>query len=253
MTKMIRVAQFIAPIVGFLIAWQIFSTSGAINRDLFPPPTDVARAFIELGKSGDLFWDALRSVLRAVGGFVLGAFLGILVGILTGRIEIMNRILTPLVQVFRPIPSIAFVPLAIVWFGLGEESKIFLVMWGVFFPVWINAFLGVTQVPGSYLWAAQSLGAPNRKIMLEVVIPAAVPLIIAGMRVGVALAFLNVVAAEMAGAYVGLGYRITASHMVFRVDQMIVAIVALGMLGASADRIFAYLIKTFLPWYQTGR
>ena len=122
-------------------------------------------------------------------------------------------------------------------------------MWGVFFPVWINTYLGVTSVESTYIWAGKSLGASDRRIMLEVVLPGALPLIVAGMRVGVALAFLNLVAAEMAGAYVGLGYRVGASHMVFRIDQMITGIIGLGALGAASDRVFAVLIKFFVPWY----
>jgi ABC-type nitrate/sulfonate/bicarbonate transport system permease component len=247
-----KVVQFIAPIVVFVFAWEAFSRSGRINIDLFPPPSAVFIALVDLIKSGEYLKDILWSVMRAVLGFCLGAFLGIVLGVLTGRIPAINRSLTPLIQVFRPIPSIAFVPLAIVWFGLGEQSKVFLVMWGVFFPVWINTFLGVTSVENTYIWAAKSLGAPDRKIMIEVVLPAALPLIVAGMRVGVALAFLNLVAAEMAGAYVGLGYRVGASHMVFRIDQMITGIIGLGLLGALSDRVFAVIIRRVVPWYRSG-
>jgi ABC-type nitrate/sulfonate/bicarbonate transport system permease component len=250
MARLVRFLQFLTPVIIFVLAWEAFSRSGYINRELFPPPSTVSVALTDLIRTGEYLDDIKWSVLRAVLGFALGAFLGILIGVLTGRIPFVNRSLTPLIQIFRPIPSIAFVPLAIVWFGLGEQSKIFLVMWGVFFPVWINTFLGVTSVENTYIWAAKSLGAPDRRIMIEVVLPAALPLIVAGMRVGVALAFLNLVAAEMAGAYVGLGYRVGASHMVFRIDQMITGIIGLGVLGALSDRVFAYLVKRFVPWYR---
>ncbi len=253
MTKLSKAIQFLTPVVLFILGWEAISRSGLINIQLFPPPTEVFKALIGLVASGDLLNDIAWSVMRALAGFGLGAFLGILMGVLTGRIPFFNRFFTPLIQVFRPIPSIAFVPLAIVWFGLGEASKVFLVTWGVFFPVWINTFLGVTGVENTYFWAARSLGASDRRIMIEVLLPAALPLIVAGMRVGVALAFLNLVAAEMAGAYVGLGFRVESSHMVFRVDQMIVGIIGLGVLGATSDRGFAYIIKVLIPWYQARR
>lgn len=253
MQKISKGVQFVVPIIVFILAWEAFSRSGTVNIKLFPPPSEVVKGMIELALSGDLTRDIAWSIMRAISGFGLGAFLGIVAGVFTGRIPFIRRILVPLIQVFRPIPSIAFVPLAIVWFGLGEFSKIFLVMWGVFFPVWINTFLGVTGVESTYFWAAESLGASRRRMIIEVLVPAALPLIVAGMRVGVALAFLNLVAAEMAGAYGGLGFRVEFSHMVFRVDQMIVGIIFLGVLGATSDRLFVYIIKTLIPWYQTRR
>jgi NitT/TauT family transport system permease protein/sulfonate transport system permease protein len=129
-------------------------------------------------------------------------------------------------------------------------SKYFLVFWGVFFPVWINAHLGVASVEQRYLWAASSLGAKDWRLMWEVVLPASLPLIIAGMRVGIGLAFLNLVAAEMSGASAGLGYRVSASHLVFRSDKMIAALVALGVLGAASDGAFRFLAGKVAPWYK---
>lgn len=248
MSKKSPVFVFLLPIAGALLLWEGFSRSGAINIQLFPPPSTVSVAFVKLLGDLSILQDTAYSIVRAVIGFILGAGLGILTGVLSGSFNSMRLMLVPLIQVFRPIPSISLVPLAIVWFGLGEPSKIFLVTWGVFFPVWINTFLGVTRVEPMYVCAAKSLGASDRTIMLKVTLPAAFPLIMGGMRVGVALAFLNLVAAEMAGAYVGLGFRIEYSHMVYRIDEMLVAIVLLGVLGALSDKGFAALVGKLLPW-----
>jgi len=131
-------------------------------------------------------------------------------------------------------------------------SKYFLVFWGVFFPVWVNSHLGVASVEQRYLWAARSLGAKDWRLIWEVVLPASLPFIIAGMRVGIGLAFLNLVAAEMSGASAGLGYRVSASHLVFRSDKMIAALVTLGILGAISDGAFRYLAGKVAPWYKHG-
>jgi ABC-type nitrate/sulfonate/bicarbonate transport system permease component len=244
---------FLVPIVSFILIWEAFARFGPLNKSLFPPLSTVLLSVEEMIERGYLVADAGYSIMRALVGFTLGSLFGIVIGILTGRLSSFNRALMPLIQLLRPVPPIAFVALALVWFGLGESSKIFLVTWGVFFPVWINTYIGVTRVEEHYINAAKCLGANERTIVREIVLPAALPLIIAGMRTGIALAFLSLVAAEMAGAFVGLGFRVEFSHMVFRVDHMIVCIIALGILGASSDRIFAHIVEKLFPWYMSGR
>jgi len=221
-----------------------------INTALFPPPTTVARAAITMIKDGELLNDVFMSLQRAMIGFITGSLVGIILGIITGRNKFINNTIGQLIQLFRPIPSIAIVPLAIVWFGLGEMSKYFLVFWGAFFPVWVNTHIGAEGVIKNFLWAAQSLGVKGNRILYEVVLPASAPFIIAGMRTGIAIAFICLVAAEMAGAYGGVGYRIYASHLVFRVDKMIVCIICLCVMGAIADRTFIFLVNWLLPWYR---
>jgi len=201
-------------------------------------------------KSGELLSDILISVQRALIGFFIGSITGILVGILTGRIKVLKQTIGQLIQLFRPIPSIAFVPLAIIWFGLGESSKYFLIFWGVFFPVWVNTHIGVTNIETRLIWAAKSLGTGDKKILYEIILPASTPFIIAGTRIGIGVAFVCLVAAEMAGAFGGIGFRIEVSHMVFRVDKMMAGIVTLGVLGATADWLFVKVINKFLPWHR---
>lgn len=253
MDRLKKWTLFLLPIITLLVLWEIVAQSGGFNKSLFPPPSEVFTSIGEMLDKGYLIGDAGYSIMRALVGFALGSFLGIVIAILTARSTFFNRAFMPLIQLLRPIPPLAFVALALVWFGLGEASKIFLVTWGVFFTVWINAYLGILKVDINYINAAKCLGASERTIVKEIVLPGALPLIIAGMRTGIGFAFLCLVAAEMAGAYIGLGYRVEFSHLIFRVDNMIVCIIALGILGASSDRIFAYAVEKLFPWYLGGR
>jgi NitT/TauT family transport system permease protein/sulfonate transport system permease protein len=243
----------IGTILIFLLGWEAISRSGLVNANLFPPPSVVFRTAGEMLISGELIVDVALSLQRVVVGFIAGSILGVILGVLAGRMVFFDRSLGRLIQLFRPIPAIAFVPLAIIWLGLGEPSKYFLITWGVFFPMWLNTYIGVSRVDPTLIWAAKSLGATDRKILYEVIIPYAVPFIIAGARIGIAIAFVCLVAAEMAGAFSGIGYRISASHMMFRIDKMMVALAMLGVLGASADFLFSKSISRIIPWYTSQR
>jgi ABC-type nitrate/sulfonate/bicarbonate transport system permease component len=240
----------ILPIPAIILLWEIIARGDYLNRALFPGPFDVASAFWKMCLSGELFIDIAATLLRVVSGFILGTFLGILIGILTARIKILNILLGQIIQILRPIPPIALVPLAVVWLGLGEFSKITIITWGVFFPVWVNTYVGVSGMDRTLIWASLSLGANQRRVLFNVILPASFRYVIAGMRVAVAIAFICVVVAEMLGAYAGLGFRINTSYLVFRVDRMMVGLITLGLLGAFADWAFTRLVSKFMPWYS---
>ncbi|MDP6098335.1 MAG: ABC transporter permease [Gammaproteobacteria bacterium] len=159
---------------------------------------------------------------------MIGCALGVVVGVFTGRVRLADRALGPIVHVLRSFPPVAIVPLAITWFGLAESSKYFLVFWGVFFPVWVNTHAGMAEVNKAYLWAARSLGAKRRHIVLEILVPASIPHILAGMRVAIGICFICVFVAEMAGAYEGVGFKISTSNLIFRVDRMLAYLLVLG-------------------------
>jgi len=237
----------------FLVAWELFSRLSALNINLFPPPTWVGEELWRMVLSGMLVSDAAASLRRSLAGFFLGSAFGITIGLLTGRIRIMRGLLEPVIQLFRPIPSIAFVPLSIFWFGLGESSKLFLITYGVFFPVWLNTHVGVSSVDPLLIRAARSLGAEGRRLFVEVILPASLPFVMAGLRQGVAVAFIVLVAAEMTGARAGLGFRIEESHELFRADRMLVGLLALGVLGGLSDLIFAKLTAKIIFWTGEGR
>lgn len=237
----------------FLLVWELFSRFGKLSISLFPPPTWVAQELWRMIQSGLWFNDVLVSTRRVFSGFFLGSTIAIITGLMTGRIPIVRALLEPVIQLLRPIPSIAWVSISIFWFGLGESSKLFLITYGVFFHVWLNTHVGVSTVDPTLLRAARSLGAKGRRLFFEVILPASLPFIIAGLRNGVAVAFIVVVAAELTGASAGVGYRISHSREIFRADRMMVGLMTLGVLGGLADQIFARIARRLVFWTGEGR
>ena len=227
----------------FFGTWEIVSRSGLINELLFPPPSTVVVAVIAWAQSGDLFVDLAMSVSRVIVGFMVGGAAGIVVGIATGRYEAISGLITPIFQILRPIPPIALVPLVILWFGLSETGKYFLVCWGVFFTVWIAAHLGVQRIDPLLIRAAQALGTPERRMLRELLLPASLPYIFVGLRTSVSVSFYTLVAAELAGTFAGLAYRIDLAHQNLQMGQMMAGLVMLGILSAAADRGFAALSR----------
>lgn len=248
--KKINLIATVLTIPLFLLLWELISRSGLYNSNLFPPPSIVFKALIFMIKSGELIKDISASLSRVFIGFFMGSILGVGLGVLTGRIKILQNTLGQLVHLIRSIPIIALVPLAIVWFGIGEISKYLLIAYGVFLIVWVNTHIGVLNVKNIFIWAAKSLGAKNKHILKEIILPASFSHIVVGLRTGIAVAFIVLVAAEIAGAAAGLGFRVSVSHLIFRVDKMIVALITLGVLGALCDRLLVLIINKFFPWYR---
>jgi len=170
--------------------------------------------------------------------------------LLTGRVALFRALLNPFLTLLRPIPAIALVPVAIVWFGIGEGSKYFVVSYTVFLTVWFNTHHGMEYIPDIYLRASRSLGASRVREFLQVVIPAAAPHIVAGLRLGVALAFLSLVAAELSGASSGLGYRLQEARQYIRTDRMFALLIILGALGATVDLAVQWLGRKLVHWQQ---
>lgn len=240
-------------IAALLLIWQLVLELGLVDARLMPGPVSVLLATGEMLKSGELLTDIAASVARAVAGLVIGSSIGIIFGLITGRVAVIGFLLEPIAQLFRSIPAIAVVPLAIIWFGLGEQSKLFLIVFGVFFPVWINTLMGVKNVRPVYVRAARSLGISKAQLLRRVMFPAALPYIITGIRISVSMSYIMLAAAEMAGARSGLGQLIQESYLVFRTDRMLVGIVMLGVLGLLSDRLFMGVILKLFPWYGAER
>jgi NitT/TauT family transport system permease protein len=241
-------AKPLVSILFVLVVWQLAHAFGLTNRNLFPGPYDVAQAAVKLHQDGVLLKDLRTSLSRAAVGFGLGATLGILAGILTARVAFVRLLVYPFFNILRPIPAIALVPIAIVWFGIGEQSKYFVIAYTVFLAVWLATHHGMEHVPETYIRASRSLGAPWYREFFEVVIPAAAPHILAGLRFGAALAFLSLVAAELTGASAGIGYRLDEARQYFLVDRMFVGLIELGVLGAILDAFFVYIGSKVVHW-----
>jgi len=150
---------------------------------------------------------------------------------------------------FRSIPAIALVPLAVVWFGIGEMSKIALITWGTFFPVWISTYLGARDVNPTLIRSARSLGVGHAGLLLRVILPGALPMILAGLRQSLAISLVVMVAAELVGATLGLGELIASAQQIFRIDRMFVGLLALGAIGFALDRLFVFVTQRLFPWY----
>jgi ABC-type nitrate/sulfonate/bicarbonate transport system permease component len=232
----------------FVAAWEMVARSGVVNAVLFPPPSVVAVAVLEWVRSGLFFGDLGASLYRVTTGFVIGSAMGIVFGVLTGRFPLISSLLSPLFHILRPIPPIAFVPIVILWFGLSEAGKLFLVVWGVFFTVWLSAHIGVQKVDRGLVRAALMLGTPRRQMLQEIVLLGALPYIVVGLRTAVSISFYTLVAAELAGAFAGIVYRIEIAQQNLQTGQVMGGLAALGLMSFVADRLFATVAERVVWW-----
>jgi NitT/TauT family transport system permease protein len=232
----------------FLAAWEVIARSGIVNIVLFPPPSIVAVAVLEWVRSGQFFTDFGASLYRVVTGFTLGAVAGVVLGVLTGQFPLVSSLLSPIFHILRPIPPIAFIPIVILWFGLSEAGKLFLVFWGVFFAVWLSAHIGVQKVDRGLIRAALMLGTPRRQMLQEIVLLGALPYIVVGLRTAVSISFYTLVAAELAGAFSGIVYRIEIAQQNLQTGQVMGGLAALGLMSFAADRMFASVAERTVWW-----
>lgn len=235
-------------IVGALVVWDLVVRVGLFSPSLLPSPAAVAEAARQMLEQGTLLADAAASFRRAVSGFLLGSTIAIIVAAFTGRSHIARGLLEPLIQVLRPIPAIALVPLAILWFGIGEESKLFLTTLGVFFPVWVNAHAGIASTREDYLRVAACVGASRRQVFGSVVLPSAMPFILTGLRQAFAMSLILIVASEQAGVTEGLGFRLDQARLFSQPDRLFVCLAALGVIGALTDQVFHRLTRRYVRW-----
>ena len=247
----LHVAKVTVSLFGVVMVWELLCSLNLVNPALFPSPFAVWLAAIDLVNSGVFFNDLAVSTGRAAIGFAIGASLGIIVGLLTARTRLFHLMLNPLFTILRPIPAIALVPVAIVWFGIGESSKYFVIAYTVFLSVWLNTHHGMEHVSTLYIRAARSLGASKLREFVMVVVPASAPHIFAGLRLGAALAFLSLVAAELTGASAGIGYRLQEARQFILMDRMFVGLIELGILGALVDTVFVLLSRWLVHWEQS--
>jgi ABC-type nitrate/sulfonate/bicarbonate transport system permease component len=238
-------------VVTFLGIWEVLPRLGLVgNVILFPPPSVVARTMWPMILSGEIPYNIIVSLGRAITGYVLASILAITLGVVTARNRAIRDLLEPMLHGFRSIPAIAVVPISVLWFGIGETTKVLLVTLGAFFPIWINTFIGVRDVHQVYLRSAACLGASRIQTLFLVVLPASLPLIIAGMRQGLAVSLIVLVAAELAGAQAGVAYMMSLGHQLFRTDIMFAGLLILAFLGFTGDRLFVALCRRLFPWYR---
>ncbi len=230
--------------------WQLLSTF-IFNPFLIPPPVEVIRTAIPMLLSGEIFADVSISMTRVLVGFVTGSLAGIVLGVLLGRIRLLHDLLDPIIELLRYLSPTAMIPIAVIWFGIGEMSKYFLIFWGTFFIVLINTTAGVWRAPIARQRAAECLGANQLQIFVMVVIPSAVPYIVTGMRVAMASSFMSIIPAEILAADSGIGYLLQKSSMLLQTNRIFVALLTICILGFAVDRVFRFLVDRVLARYMS--
>jgi len=223
------------------------------NPALVPAPPQIVQTFVDELRSGDLATNTFASMKRVLAGYVIGAALALLLGALAGWFRGWGYVLNPVIDALRPIPALAYIPLVIVWVGIGEPSRIIIIALAVFKPIVVNARAGMQEVAQIYVDAARTLGASRWRVFSTVAIPSAIPYFIAGLRTGVSTGFLALVAAELIAAPSGLGFMIQNAGQYFRTDVTIVGIIVIGILGALLDQIASRAGRALTSWSEVRR
>jgi NitT/TauT family transport system permease protein len=231
------VTAFLGAAVVILAVWALLARALA-NPTLLPSPLTVIATFASLAASGQLLGHARASVGRIVLSWAIACVVAIPLGVVMGRSERCERVLRPTVELFRPISPIAWIPLAILWFGIGLAGKVFIIVIGSFFPVLLNTIAGVKGVPPILITAARTFGCSRWQITTRVCLPAALPTIATGLRIAFGTAWMTIIAAEMVAAKAGLGYMIVDGMEILRSDVVIVGMAVIGLLGFGFDALF---------------
>lgn len=234
------------------VYWYMALRPGT-NPALVPAPPVILQTFFDELRSGDLATNTYASIKRVLAGYLIGAALALLLGALAGWFRGWGYVLNPIIDALRPIPALAYIPLVIVWVGIGEPSRIIIIALAVFKPIVVNARAGMQEVAQIYVDAARTLGASRWRVFSTVAIPSAIPYFIAGLRTGVSTGFLALVAAELIAAPSGLGFMIQNAGQYFRTDVTIVGIIVIGILGALLDQMASRAGRALTSWSEARR
>ncbi|MED4729304.1 ABC transporter permease [Aneurinibacillus migulanus] len=233
-----------------LAIWQTIGAMNIVSATILPTPLMIGKVFIGLVISGELFSHLQISVFRAALGFLLGAGLGLLLGTLVGFFSRAEQTLDPTLQMLRTIPHLAVMPLFILWFGFGELSKVLLIAKGAFFPVYLNTFLGIRGVDAKLFEVARILEFNKIKLVTTLILPAAMPNILLGIRLSLGIAWLGLVVAELMGSSEGVGYMIMDARQFTQTDIVFVGIIIFALVGKATDSLVRYLESKLLKWRE---
>ena len=236
-------------IVAFAV-WQFLSTV-VFNPFLIPPPLVVLKTMVPMVENGEIFRHVAISLARVGVGFVLGCVLAVALGVVLGRVRLVNDLLDPIIELLRYLSPTAMIPIAVIWFGIGETSKYFLIFWGTFFIVLINTTAGVMRAPVIRQRAAECLGASRMQIFARVVIPSAAPYIVTGMRIAMASSFMSIIPAEILAADSGIGFLLQQSSVLLQTNRIFVALLTICVLGFVSDRLFRIVVDRMLSRYMS--
>jgi sulfonate transport system permease protein len=247
-----RLAPWALPLV-LLATWQFMSANDLLSTRILPAPSAVAKSALELTLSGELFMHVKTSTLRALSGFAIGGGLGLALGLLTGSFSWIETLLDTTIQMVRNIPPLALIPLVILWFGIDESAKLFLVALGVFFPVYINTFHGIRSVDAGLIEMARSYGLSGWRLYREVVLPGALPSILVGVRFALGLMWVILIVAETISASSGIGYMTMNAREFLQTDVVLLGILLYAALGKLADLLAKALESRWLQWHPAYR
>jgi NitT/TauT family transport system permease protein len=226
--------------------WEIVALAGIFPRRLFPTLEDIASSFVQLTISGILPHHAIDTVIRLLSGFALAGIFGVTIGVLMARSRRAEDIFLPLVSICAPIPGLAYAPLFLLWFGLGNLSSVLLVGFVSAFPIIFNSWTGVKAVKEIWIRSAQSMGADDRRLFRHVILPGALPYILTGMRLGLAQAWRILVAVEMLAAVPwGLGWMIFGARKFLNTDVMMAGIVVIAVIGLALEKFVFRKIEDY--------
>ena len=238
----------IVSILCLLAIWELICQSGVVSSLFLPAPTAIISALLQMIADGEIGISLAASLYRILAGFFIGSLVGLAVGLVTGTSALMDKIGTPIVNAIYPIPKIALLPLFILWLGIGELSKVTIIALGVFFPVAMNTYSGVKNVDTLLLKVAASFNASWWMTMKSVVLPNALPMIFAGLRLAAGTSLLLLVAAEMIAAQVGIGALILHYGDLMITDRLMAGVIVLSLLGLVFNLILQFLERKAIPW-----
>ncbi len=239
--------------LALLLLWQLVISLGIYTRGQLPAPLDVVAAGRELAATGQLWPNILISIQRVLLGFACGSAVAILVGLAVGLSRTVEEMVAPTLQAIRAVPSLAWVPLLLLWMGLYEGPKLTLVAIGAFFPVYTNLVAGIRQIDRKLIEVGRAYGLRGPSLVGQVLLPASLPSLLTGLRLGLAQGWLFLVAAELIAAQRGLGFLLIDSQNTGRVDIIVFSIIVLAVLGKTSDWLLQLLERRLLRWSDTFR
>ncbi|MFC4639501.1 ABC transporter permease subunit [Deinococcus hohokamensis] len=243
----LEAVRWLVPL-GLLALWQLASVLGWLNPRVLPAPSSVVGAFWELARDGRLLEHFLISLRRAGTGVLIGGGLGFLLGMLTGTFRAAHLLLDTSLQMLRTIPNLALIPLVILWFGIGESAKVFLIALATFFPVYLNTLHGVRSIDPRLLEMAGVYGLSPAETFRRVTLPGALPGVLVGLRYALGISWLALVVSESFGASSGIGFLAMDAREFFRTDIIVLAIMIYALIGKAADSLVRHLERRLLPW-----
>lgn len=243
-----NIVPWLAPLA-IILLWQGASSAGWLNSRILPAPVDVLRAGWRLAQSGELWQHLKISFVRALVGFAIGGGLGFLLGLLNGLSSRAALVLDSTVQMVRNVPPLALIPLVILWFGIDEAAKLFLVAFGTLFPVYVNTYHGIRSIDPGLIEMARSYGLKGWPLFRDVLLPGALPSILVGVRFGLGFAWVLLIVAETISATSGIGYLAMNAREFLQTDVVVLAILLYALLGKATDALVRRIEAWALDWH----